>query len=70
MGKLDLKKQKSHLFFLKQAFLFSFFFLKCLSLINILRIVDKKYYILVCLPICLHVYLFKIRNMLSYEIIK
>lgn len=25
MGKLDLKKQKSHLSFLKQAFLFSFF---------------------------------------------
>ena len=25
MGKLDLKKQKSHLFFLKQAFLFSSF---------------------------------------------
>lgn len=53
MGKLDLKKQKSHLFFFKQAFLFSSFFLKCLSLIDILRIVDKKYYILVCLPICL-----------------
>ena len=25
MGKLDLKKQKSHLFFLKQSFLFSSF---------------------------------------------
>ena len=69
MGKLDLKKQKSYLFFFKQSFLFSFFF-KCLSLIDILRIVDKKYYILACLPVCLHVYLFKIRNMLSYEIIK
>lgn len=46
------------------------FFKKCLSLIDILRIVDKKYYILVCLSIYLHVYLFKIRNMLSYEIIK
>ena len=26
MGKLDLKKQKSHLFFFKQSFLFSSFF--------------------------------------------
>ena len=70
MGKLDLKKTKKPFVLFQTVISVFIFFLKCLSLIDILRIVDKKYYILVCLSIYLHVYLFKIRNMLSYEIIK
>ena len=70
MGKLDLKKQKSHLFFFKQSFLFSSFLKVSVTYQHSTKNSGKKYYILVCLPICLHVYLFKIRNMLSNEIIK
>lgn len=51
MGKLDLKKTKKPFVLFQTVISVFIFFLKCLSLIDILRIVDKKYYILVCLPI-------------------
>ena len=67
MGKLDLKKQKSHLFFLKQAFLFSSFFKVSVTYQHSTKNSGQK-----ILYSCLFAYLFAclpLQNQ-KYEIIK